>query len=118
MHLYNDTLNNMFNHFKLPFKELYIGWQEITEWNVESILNNILDKDDAILLFDFGYLYHEDKNVGIGHSGLFISLDNNHIVKYMSSGPRFLGIDNFESGDFVNAIKARKGGISVITFNK
>lgn len=44
MHLYNDTLNNMFNHFKLPFKELYIGWQEITEWNVESILNNILDK--------------------------------------------------------------------------
>lgn len=118
MHLYNDTLNNMFHHFKLPFKELYIGWQEITEWNIDSILNNILDKDDAILLFDFGYLYHEDKNVGIGHSGLFISLDNNHIVKYMSPGPRFLGIDNFESGGFVNAIKARKGGISVITFNK
>lgn len=36
----------------------------------------------------------------------------------MSPDPRFLGIDNFESGDFVNAIKARNGGISVITFNK
>lgn len=118
MHLYNDTLNDMFNFFNLPFKELYISWQEITEWNIDIILNNILDKDDAILLFDFGYLYHEDRNIGIGHSGLFISLDKNHIIEYMSPGPRFIGFDKFKSEDFVNAIKARRGGISIITLNK
>ena len=118
MHLYSDTLNNLFNHFRLPFRELYISWQELADWNIDCILQNLSEEDDAILLFDLGYLYHEDRNRGIGHSGLFVSLDMDHTVEYLSPGPRFLGLGKFSSDDFVNAIKAKKGGISVISSNK
>lgn len=114
MHLYNDTLNDMFNHFGLPFKETYISWHELAEWNIDSILQNLPDENDVMLLFDFGCLYNEEKNIGIGHSGLFVSIDNNYMVQYLSPGPRFVGFAKFSSEDFLNAIKARQGGISVI----
>lgn len=114
MHLYKDTLNDLFKHFGLPFQEFYISWQELSEWNIDSILQSLSDGDDAIFLFDFGHLYHEDKNIGIGHSGLFVSIDNNSIIQYLSPGPRFVGFAEFTSEDMLYAIKARQGGISII----
>lgn len=114
MHLYKETLNDLFKHFGLPLKESYISWQELSEWNIDSILQSLSDEDDAIFLFDFGRLYHEDKNIGIGHSGLFVSLDNNSIIQYLSPGPRFVGFAEFTSEDMLYAIKARRGGISII----
>lgn len=117
MHLYKDTLNKLFEHFNLPFKETYISWQELAEWNIDSILQNLPDKSDAIFLFDFGYMYHEDKNRGIGHSGVFVSVDENNMVEYLSPGPRYIGLGKFASDDFVAAIKARQGGISIISIN-
>lgn len=114
LHLYDDTLNGLFEHFNLPLKESYISWQELSEWNIDSVLQSISDEDDAMFLFDFGRLYHEGNNIGIGHSGLFVSLDARSRVQYLSPGPRFVGLGNFTSEDFLDAIKARRGGISII----
>lgn len=114
MHLYNETLDGLFKHFGLPLKESYISWQELSEWNFDDILQSLSDEDDAMFLFDFGHLYHEDQNVGIGHSGLFVSFENSSMVQYLSPGPRFVGFAKFASEDFLYAIKARRGGISII----
>lgn len=114
MHLYNDTLNNLFEHYNLPLKEAYISWHELSEWNIDNVLQSISDEDDAMFLFDFGRLYSEDKNIGIGHSGLFVSIDNHSKIKYLSPGPRFVGFGTFTSEEFFRAIIARKGGISII----
>ncbi len=115
LHLYNKTLNNLFEHFNLPFKESYISWQELSDWNIDSILQNLHDDIDALFLFDFGLLYHEDKNIGIGHAGIFVAIDENYMVEYLSPGPRFIGLGRFSSEDFVYAIRAKRGGISLIS---
>lgn len=114
LHIYKETLNKLFEHFQLPFSETYLSWQEITDWNFENILRNIKPDEDAILYFDFGCLYGEEKNKGIGHTGLFVSIDENSNIEYLSSGPRFIGLDQHPVPDFVDAIKSRHGGLSII----
>lgn len=109
----NETLNNLFSHFDLPFNESYISWQELNDINIETILSNVKEDEDAILFFDFGVLYKEDQNIGIGHSGVFISYINEKIT-YLNPGPRFLGVNTFNSEDFLSAIKRGSGGISII----
>lgn len=114
MHLRENSLSDLFSHFNLPFKETFINWNELSDWNIDGILQAIPDEDDALLLFDFGWLYGEEKNRGVGHSGLFVSIDTSSIITYMNPGPRFIGIGHFASEDFVTAIRAKHGGISII----
>ena len=114
LHIYDDTLPNLFHQFNLPFKEKYIGWQYISDWNFEDILNGINPDYDVMIYFDFGRLYHEEKNYGVGHTGLFVSMDKSSKIELLNPGPRFLGLNNFASDDIVDAIRAREGGISII----
>lgn len=114
MHIYKDTLENLFRHFKLPFYEIYIGWNEIADWNFEQLLQSVSPEDDIIIYFDFGYLYHEEKNKGVGHTGLFVSIDEKSMIEFVNPGPRFLGHNKSSIDDFVDAIKSRHGGISII----
>lgn len=113
MQLKNDTFDNLFSHFGLPFKETYLNWDTLSDINFESILSNLKETQDAILYFDFGVLYNENQNVGTGHAGVFESLGND-TISYMNPGPRFLGINSFKSDDFLHAIRSRRGGISII----
>lgn len=115
LHLKNNTLNDFFIAFDLPFQELYIYWHQISDLNIDSILMAIHEDCDAMLLFDSGSLYRESKNRGIGHSGVFVSINDHYTVTYLSPGPRSLGLESFTSEDFAEAIKARHGGISIIS---
>ena len=114
IHIYEDTLKNLFLRFKLPFYETYVSWHEIADWNFEEILQSVSPEDDVIFYFDFGSLYREEKNKGIGHTGLFVSIDEDSKITYLNPGPRFLGMNQFSVDDFVDAIKSRNGGISII----
>lgn len=114
LHIADDTLAKLFHHFNLPFKEDYISWQQISDWNFEYLLKSISNEYDVILYFDFGRLYREEENVGVGHVGLLIDVDDNSQVTYLNPGPRHLGLNIFTAADFLDAIKARKGGLSII----
>lgn len=114
MHLHNNTLNDFFKSKGLTFQESYINWREIGEINIDSIISSIDESYDAIFYFDFGFLYAEEHNRGIGHSGLLLSLDSYGMIDYINPGPRFIGEQNCSSEDLVQAIRVRKGGISVI----
>lgn len=115
MHLYKDTLNKCFEFFKLPFKETYIHWNEISDYNISALLSAISDKNDAILFFDFGYLFHEKNDLGIGHAVVFSSLNEKGDVSFVNPGPGFIGQGQASSDEVYYAIRARQGGISVIS---
>lgn len=115
MHLTNDSLNNFFVKHKLPFQETYIGWKSISELNIESMLQAVSEDYDVIFFFDFGDLFCEDKNRGVGHSSVFISIDENYIVTHLNLGPRFLGQNKHASEEMAHAIRSRAGGISIIS---
>lgn len=115
LHIGDKTLPDLFNHFNIPLKETYISWQEISDINFDSILLAIPEESDVLLYFDFGDLYKEERNKGVGHTGLFVSIDFNHIIKYLSAGPRYMGVGVFASEDFVHAIRSREGGISIFS---
>lgn len=115
LHIEDKTIPDLFNHFNIPLKETYISWNEISDLNFDSILLAVPEESDALLYFDFGDLYNEERNQGVGHTGLYVSMDSNYNVKYLSAGPRFIGFGVFSSEDFVRAIKSRKGGISIFS---
>lgn len=114
IHLNNETLNNFFQKHNLPLQERYIYWNEISEENIESILSGLQEDEDAILMFDFGVLYGESRNSGIGHVGVFQSLNEDGKITFMNPGPRYLGYNTFNSEDLTYAIRARNGGISIL----
>lgn len=114
MHIYKDTLDKLFKHFKLPFHELYISWNEIADWNFEQILQSVSSEDDVIIYYDFGHLYHEERNKGIGHTGVFVSIDEDSMIEFVNPGPRFIGHNKSSVDDLVDAIKSRHGGLSII----
>lgn len=115
IHLKDETLNDFFKRHGIPIQERYIPWDEISEENIESILTELREEEDAILMFDFGVLYGESRNVGIGHVGVFKSFDEYGNITYMNPGPKFLGYNTINSDDFAYAIRARHGGISILT---
>lgn len=114
IHIHKDTLAQLFRHYTLPFQESYISWQEIADWNFEEILRNVSPVDDVILYFDIGRLYKEEKNYGVGHTGLLVSVDDSSMVEFLNPGPRFFGMAKFPADALVEAIKARHGGLSII----
>lgn len=118
MHLTNDSLNDFFVKHNLPFHETYIGWRSISEINIDSMLQAVNEDYDVIFYFDFGDLYNEERNRGVGHSSVFISLDESYIITHLNPGPRFLGLNKHGSEDIAHAIRSRAGGISIIYSKK
>lgn len=114
MHLTNNSLNEFFVKHNLPLQETYIGWRSISEINIDSMLQAVSEDYDVIFYFDFGDLYNEERNRGVGHSSVFISLDAGYMVSHLSPGPRFLGLNKHGSEDVARAIRSRAGGISII----
>ena len=88
----------------------------MSELNFESVLDAIPCDSDVIFFFDYGYLYKETRNIGVGHDGVYLSKSKDELY-YLDPGPRRLGVNSVKIEDMLLAIKAAYagGGISVIT---
>lgn len=116
IHLDNNGLNTFFEAHDIKLKETFIKASELSELNFESILDAISQDSDVMFFFDYGILYDEIRNIGVGHNGIYIGKKNDKLL-YLDSGPRRLGINEVDIFSMLNAIKHTYagGGISIIT---
>lgn len=115
IHLGKDGFNSFFAENGISLKETFISASMLSELNMESVLDAIPEESDVIFFFDYGTLYGEERNKGVGHNGAFISKCGEDIC-YLDPGPRRLGKNNVNIDDLLYAMKAAYagGGISVI----
>lgn len=116
IHLDNNGLNTFFEAHDIKLKETFIKASELSELNFESILDSVPQDFDIMFFFDYGILYDEKRNIGVGHDGIYIGKENDKLI-YLDSGPRRLGINEVDIYSMLNAMKKAYagGGISIIT---
>lgn len=116
IHLGKDGFNSFFADNGISLSETFVSASELSELNIESVLDAIPEDSDAVFFFDYGVLYGEERNKGVGHNGAFISREGEY-VSYLDPGPRRLGINKVKIDDLLCAMKAAYagGGISVIS---
>ena len=73
-HLGRRTLNDFFKQNSIDLRETFVTKSEIGEFNFESILSSIDESFDALIFFDYGTLFNEIQNKGVGHCGLFVTI--------------------------------------------
>lgn len=116
LHLDANGFNTFFSENNIALRETFIKASELSELNFESVLDAIPCDSDVIFFFDYGYLYKETRNIGVGHDGVYLSKSKDELY-YLDPGPRRLGVNSVKIEDMLFAIKAAYagGGISVIT---
>lgn len=116
IHLDENGLNSFFEANDIKLKETFIKASEISELNFESILDAIPIESDVMFFFDYGVLYDEKRNLGVGHDGIFIDRKDDKLI-YLDSGPRRLGYNEVNVYSMLDAMKRAYagGGLSIIT---
>lgn len=116
LHLDTNGFNTFFENNDIALRETFIKASELSELNFESILESIPYESDLIFFFDYGRLYKESRNIGVGHDGVYLSKNKDELY-YLDPGPRRLGINTVKIDDMLYAIKTTYagGGISVIS---
>lgn len=116
IHLDQKGLNSFFEANNIKLKETFIKASELSELNFESILDAVSQDSDIMFFFDYGVLYDENRNIGVGHDGIYICKKNDKLI-YLDSGPRRLGTNEVNILSMLNAMKRAYagGGLSVIT---
>lgn len=116
IHLDKKGLNSFFEANNINLKETFIKASELSELNIESILDAVPQESDVMFFFDYGILYDEKRNIGVGHNGIYIGKKNDKLI-YLDSGPRRLGVNEVDIFSMLNAMKKTYagGGLSVIS---
>lgn len=109
IHLDNNGLNNFFEAHDIKLRETFIRASELSELNFESILDAVPQDSDIMFFFDYGILYDEKRNIGVGHDGIYIGKENDKLI-YLDSGPRRLGINEVDIYSMLNAMKKAYAG--------
>lgn len=117
-HLGRRTLNDFFKQNSIDLRETFVTKSEIGEFNFESILSSIDESFDALIFFDYGTLFNEIQNKGVGHCGLFVTIKESDLI-YADPGPRRFGLNKVSIDNIYDAIKSghADAGISVIGNN-
>lgn len=116
IHLDKNGLNTFFEAHDIKLKETFIKASELSELNFESLLDAVPQDSDIMFFFDYGILYNEKRNIGVGHDGIYIGKINDKLI-YLDSGPRRLGINEVDLYSMLDAMKGAYsgGGLSIIT---
>lgn len=116
IHLDNNGLNSFFEAFNIKLRETFIKASELSELNFESILEAVPQEADIMFFFDYGILYNEPRNIGVGHDGIYVGKENDSLM-YLDSGPRRLGINEVNMFTMLSAMKNAYagGGLSIIS---
>lgn len=116
LHLGDQGLNTFFMSKGLKLKETFISANELSELNFDTVLETIPETSDMLMFFDYGLLFDEERNIGVGHDGIYLGKEGDFIF-YLDSGPRRMGVNKVPSDAMLRAMKGAfaGGGISVIT---
>ncbi len=115
LHLGKDGLNTFFMAKRIELRETFVSASSLSDMNFDSVLDAIPSEADVIFFFDYGTLYSEQRNKGVGHDGIFLKREG-ELLSYLDPGPRRLGVNTVNTDDMLNAMKAAYagGGLSVI----
>ena len=114
-HLGRRTLNDFFKQNSIDLRETFVTKSEIGEFNFESILSSIDESFDALIFFDYGTLFNEIQNKGVGHCGLFVTIKESDLI-YADPGPRRFGLNKVSIDN--NYFNDSYQGIPIGGYNK
>ena len=77
----------------------------------ELTLKRIPEECNVVFGFDYGRLSNTPESFGIGHVGIYLKLEEEHLF-YFDPGPRNYGVRKFD--DLYNAIVNKSDGLWII----
>lgn len=117
VHLKNDTINSLFQHYTIPLKETFFPANQFDEFSIDSFFEAVSDNYDVMMFISHGALYNIKNNLDIGHCLLYKGKQGD-IIQYIDPGPANLGVNFRELYDIYLSIKKRSllgGGLSIIS---
>ena len=114
VHLSDGDLDKIFTEFQIPLFEQYIPINHIAEFQFTDLIVSLLESNAHILCgYSFGYLFHDNSLLNIGHASIILSVDGDY-VKILNPGPKFAGINKVREDDLYSAIRYKQGGLWVL----
>lgn len=117
VHLKNDTINGLFQHYNIPLKETFFSAKQFDEISLDSFFDAVSDNYDIMMFISHGALYNNKDNLDIGHCLLYTGRQGDNI-QYIDPGPANLGMNFRGLYDIYFSIKRRSllgGGLSIIS---
>jgi hypothetical protein len=113
--LNNDSINNFFANFNLPFKEEYVSIKKLQDWMFEDLLSEKIALGNHLICgFSYGGLYNDKSKFEIGHVSIIEAIENEKIT-IIDPGPLNTGKKQVDIFDMFRAIHMKNDGVWIIS---
>ena len=114
VHLKYDTINNLFNHLKIPLTEKYYPVDTVEDWNMADLIaDNMVRGHHLICGYVYGSLFNKPDNKA-GHVSLINGIFEDKKINVIDPGPDDPGEKEVDFIKLYKAMKEKKDGLWVI----
>jgi hypothetical protein len=116
--LEEESINSFFKKRNLPFVEMYIPINIITEYNFFNILSTAISNNNHIIFgYDYTMLYEGIKG-DIGHVSIVNHITSKDIIEIIDPGPKNYGVKQISIYELYCSIKSWNDGLWIIKKTK